>query len=226
MATMVQERPANAVAEARAKRCQQWLERVGKELTVAEGAEPDVAPAPLVRRLDQMLEVASKADVLEPRDKAEIRDTGRAITLKLYERHLDHLLDQAMAARRDRARKVETGELLKQVNGALAAAQRAGLPAEIKASVKQRLAIIHETSAAGDSAKAKDDAKREAARPAASHPNERRTFTRWHEPPLVVVIGDRRFTTADGSLAGILIDACDLEGRGPGDQLDIQVGLE
>src|SRR5947207_2585211 len=123
MATMVQDRPANAAAEARAKRRQQWLERVGKELTVAEGTEPDVDPASLAKRLDQMLEVAAKADVLEPRDKAEIRDKVGAIKLKLYERHLNHLLDATMAATRDRARKVEKGEFLKQVNGALAAAQ-------------------------------------------------------------------------------------------------------
>ena len=107
MATMVQERPtaADAAAEARAKRRQQWLERVGKELTVAEGAEPDKAPEPLAKRLDQMLEVAAKADVLEARDKVEIRDKVRGIKIKLYERHVDYLLDQTMAATRDPARK-------------------------------------------------------------------------------------------------------------------------
>ncbi|MBI3517612.1 MAG: hypothetical protein HY060_26565 [Proteobacteria bacterium] len=226
MATMVQERPSNAAAEAQAKRRQQWLERVGKELVAAEGAEPQSPAEPLAKRLDQMLEVAAKADVLEPRDKSEIRERVHAVKLRLYERHVAYLLDETMAATRDRARKDEKSELLKQINTALAAALRLGLSSEIRDSVKQRLAIIHETSAAGESAKAKEDAEREARRRESGHPNERRTFTRWHEPPLVVVIGNRRFTTADWSLSGILIDEFDAEGRQPGEQLDIQIGLE
>ena len=65
-----------------------------------------------------------------------------------------------------------------------------------------------------------------AQRRVAGYQGERRTFQRWHDPHLVVVIGTRRFTTADWSLAGLLIEEFDVESRKAGDVIDIQVGVE
>jgi hypothetical protein len=226
MSTLVQNRPASAVAaEAKAKRRQQWLERAGKELAAAEAATAEAPPERLAKRLDQMVEVTAKADALEQHDKAEIRDKARAIKLKLYERHIDYLLDETMAVVRDRARQAEKPELLKRVSDAVNAGAKIGLGQDVKDRIKARLGIIRETSAAGESTKAKEDAEREAGRREASYQGERRTFTRWHDPQLVVVIGSRRFSTADWSLAGLLIDEFDAEARKAGEVIDIQVGV-
>ncbi len=226
MSVAVMQRAPDAAAEAaRERRRQQWLERAAKELATADSADPDRPPETLCGHLDRMVESATESDALERADKADIRGRVRAAKLGLYERHVDCLLDQAMAAARDKDGQQTKNELLKQINAAFSLTVRLGTSDAVKESIKARLAIIRETSAAGESAKAKKDAEREAGRREASHPGERRTFTRWRDPPLVVVIGNRCFTTADWSLSGILIDEFDLEGRKPGDQLDIQVGL-
>jgi hypothetical protein len=222
-ATMLQTRPAQA--DAREEKRRQWLERVNKELETAATCEPHHRPDKLVKHLDHMVEISAQAEVLGQADKIGIRERVRTTKLALFERHIDHLLDQAISATRDKDRQLEKIEFLKQANDAFTAAIRLGASDAIKDSIKQRLDIIRDTSAAGDSTKAKDDAEREAKRRELTHPKEHRTFTRWRDPQLMVVIGGRRFTTVDWSLGGLLIDEFDDEDRRPGEQIEIKVGL-
>lgn len=212
-------------ADPKAERRQRWLERVQKELAAADDHETHHAPGTLAKHLDHMVEAAAEAEVLTQADKNDIRDRVRTIKLTRYERFVDHLLDAAITATRDSERQLEKVDLLKQINEAFAIAIQLGASQAIRDSIKQRLDIIRDTSAAGDSAKAKEEAEREAARREAVHPKELRTFTRWREPPLMVVIGGRCFTTSNWSLSGILIDAFDLDGHRPGDQIEVMVGL-
>jgi hypothetical protein len=172
-----------------------------------------------------MVGTTDTAEVLTRADKSEISARVRLAKLALYERHIDHLLDCAMAATRDIARQTEKNDLLKSVNQAFTTASPLGMSEAVRDSVKARLVIIRETSAAGQSVKAKEAAEREALRREAVYPNEQRTFTRWRDPPLVVVIGERSFTTDNWSLGGMLIDEIDPEGYRTGDQIDVQVGL-
>jgi hypothetical protein len=215
-----------AQQEAREKQRQHWLERAGKELQVAEAWDANKRPDGLAKRLETMVEASNKTEVLTHDDKSAIRDRARSITLRAYEKYLDSLLERAMAATRDRQRQDEKTALLKEVNEIVSAVSRLGTTQALKDSVKERLGIIRETSAAGDSTKAKEAAEREALRKEATHQNEHRTFTRWRDPPLVVMVEGRAFTTVDWSLGGLLI--ADIPDRGwqPGQQLDIKIGLD
>src|SRR4051812_19968935 len=163
----------------RVKRRQQWLERAGRELQLAEAWEADRAPDALADRLDRMVEISGKSDVLTPQDKLDIQDRVRTIKLKLYEGHINVLLEQAMAVTRDKDRQAERGEVLRRINDVFNVAVRLGIREAIKQGIKDRLDIIQQTSAAGDSTKAREMADREAALVESSHPREHRTFTRW-----------------------------------------------
>lgn len=226
MVTMVQSRPAPRKTEdANTARRRQWLERVAKELAAAVEAEAHHAPGTLAKHLDHMVETAQTSEILEPRDKADIRDRVRAAKLSLYERHVDHLLDCAIGASRDSSRAVEKLEILKQINDAFTIAIRLGASEAIRDSIKQRLDIIRDTSAAGESAKAKEEAEREAKRQELSHPKEQRTFTRWRDPQLIVIINGRTFATENWSLGGLLIEQFDDAPRRTGEQIEIKVGI-
>jgi len=215
-----------AQQEAREKQRQMWLERAGKEFHLAEAWDANKRPDQLAKRLDTMVEASNKTEILTHGDKTDIRDRARQIKLKAYEKYLDSLLERCMAATRDKDRIEEKNTLLKEINEIVSTAARLGTSQAIKDSVKERLEIIRQTSAAGDSAKAKEAAEREAKRREQTHQNEQRTFTRWRDPPLTVIINGKSYATVDWSLGGMLVgDIADL-GWQPGQQLDIRVGLE
>lgn len=214
-----------AAQEEREKRRQGWLERVSRELEAAEAWEASREPDRLVSHLDQMVEAAQEADVLSPGDKVEIRTRVRAAKTETYVRHIDCLLEQAMGASRDKERLQERGELMRQINAVFNIVVRLGADEAIKQGIKDRLEIVRQTSAAGDSAKAKTDADREAARIVAAYPQEQRTFKRWREPPIVVAIQGRAFTTVDWSLGGMLLGEVENRGWKCGQAIDVKVGL-
>jgi hypothetical protein len=208
------------------KQRQMWLERVGKQLQVAEEWDPAKKPDQLAQRLQSMVEASDKTEVLSHTDKNDIRERARQISLKAFEKYLDILLERCMAATRDKDRQTDKAKLLQEVNEVFTSASKLGTSQAIKDSVKERLDIIRQTSAAGDSGKAKQAAEREALRREASHQNEQRTFTRWRDPRLTVVIGNKTYTTIDWSLGGLLVGEIQDAGWKPGQQLDIKVGLE
>jgi len=208
------------------KQRQLWLERVGKQLQVAEQWDPAKKPDQLAQRLQSMVEASAKTEVLSHTDKNDVRERARLISLKAYEKYLDILLERCMAATRDKERQTDKVDLLKEINEAFTAASKLGTSQAIKDSVKERLDIIRQTSAAGDSGKAKQAAEREALRRETSHQNEQRTFTRWREPKLVVVIAGKTYTTIDWSLGGLLVGDIQDAGWKPGQPLDVKVGLE
>lgn len=212
--------------EAREKQRQMWLERVGKELQLAEEWDANKRPDGLAKRLDQMVELSTKAEMLANNDKTDIRDRARALKLRAHEKYLDSLLERAMGATRDKSRQEEKVELLKEINEIYSTTVGLGTSQAIKDGVKERLEIMRQTSAAGDSSKAKEAAEREAQKKQAAHQNEHRTFTRWRDPPLTVQIEGRTFTTVDWSLGGLLIGDIPDRGWEPGQQLDIKIGLE
>src|SRR5258708_18020992 len=211
--------------EARDEKRRLWLERVEKEIESAEAWTPAKRPDALAKRLDNMVEMWDKAEILSQPDKTEIRDRARQTKLRTYEKYLDHLLETTMAATRDKDRQKEKNDLLKEWNETLTIAIRLGTTQALKDTVKERLDIIRQTTVAGDSSKAKEAADREAKRRETVHPQEHRTFTRWRDPPLVVVIDGRTYTTVDWSLGGLLV--ADIPDRGwqPRQQVDIKVGL-
>jgi hypothetical protein len=222
----VQEQVADAGEAERAKHRQLWLERVGRELAVAEIWEADRAPDRLAERLDRMVEASAESDALSPQDKIDIRDRARATKIKTYQKHIDFLLEQAMVVTRDKERQTERGEMLRRVNDAFNIAIRLGVGDAIKQGIKDRLEIIMHTSAAGDSTTAKVAADREAARvEAAAHPKEHRTFTRWTNPPIVVAIGGRTYSTIDWSLGGALLEEVENRGWKCGQPIDVKIGL-
>jgi len=212
--------------EAREKQRQLWLERAGKELQVAEEWDANKRPDGLAKRLDSMIEATNKTEILTHGDKTDIRDRARTIKLRAFEKYLDSLLERAMAATRDKNRLEEKNALLKEISEIFSEVSKLGTTQALKDSVKERLGIIRETSAAGDSSKAKEAAEREALRKESSHQNEHRTFTRWSDPPLIVMIEGRAFATADWSLGGFLIADIPDKGWQPGQQIDIKVGLD
>ena len=212
--------------EAREKQRQLWLERAGKELQVAKSWDPNKRPDGLAKRLETMVEASNKTDILTHDDKSAIRDRARSISLKTHEKYLDILLERCMTATREKERLEEKNALLKEINEIGSIVSRLGTAEAIKDSVKERLDIIRHTSAAGDSAKAKEAAEREAKRKELSHQNEHRTFTRWRDPALTVVIDGKTYTTIDWSLGGMLLGDFPDRGWNPGQQVDIKVGLE
>lgn len=226
--TMTQVNQARlAQQEAREKQRQMWLERAVKELQAAENWDAAKKPDALAKRLEVMVDASNKAECLVHSDKNDIRDRARAVTLKAYEKFLDVLLERAMAATRDKERQTEKNEILKEVNEALNAAVKLGTSQKIRDGVKERLDIIRQTSAAGDSSKARENAEREAAKKGpAGVQNEHRTFTRWTDPPLVVVVGGRTFKTADWSLGGMLIAEWPEGNWEPGMPLDVKVSID
>ncbi|HUA50778.1 MAG TPA: hypothetical protein VMB81_01365 [Candidatus Sulfotelmatobacter sp.] len=215
-----------AKQEAREKQRQMWLERVGKELQLAEEWDANKRPDALAKRLDQMVELSNKAEMLTSADKTDIRERARTLKLRTHEKYLDSLLERTMAATRDRSRDKEKVELLKEVNEIFSTAVRLGTSQAVKDSVKERLGIIRETSATGDSRKAKEDAEREAQKKEAARQNEHRTFTRWRDPPLTVMIEGKAYTTLDWSLGGILLGDMPERNWQLGQVLDIKVGLD
>ncbi len=223
---MVDVAARRAQAEARDKQRQMWLERVGKELVLAEQWDAKKRPDGLAKRLEQMVDASTKADILTQPDKTEIRDKARAITLRAYEKYLDTLLERAMAATRDKTRQEEKVEVLKEVNEIFSTAVRLGTTQAIKDGVKERLDIIRQTSAAGDSSKARELAEREANKRETVHQNEHRTFTRWRDPVLTVMIAGRAFQTVDWSLGGMLIGDVPERDWEPGAPLDVKIGLD
>jgi hypothetical protein len=220
------ENGVSPVDQEREGKRRQWLERVGKELDTADGWEAHHRPDALVKHLDHMVEVSSKTDLLSPVDRALVRDRVRITKLGIYERHVDYLLERAMTVTRDKERQTERGELLRQINDGLTIVVRLGASEAIRQSVKDRLDIIQQTSAAGASDKAKAAAEREAAMiDSAAHPKERRTFTRWRAPSIAVVIDGKRFDVVDWSLGGIMVSDIEDQGWKPGQQLEVKVGL-
>ena len=209
----------------RAKRRQLWLDRVQREIAAAAEWQASRDPERLVARLDQMVEVSNQADVLAPSDKQEIRACAREAKVEAYVRHADHLLEQAMAASHDKQRAQERGELLKRVNQAFNVLVRLGADGGIQQGIKGRLEIVRQTSAAGDSAKAKEAAEREAARVEAAYPHEQRMFTRWREPAIVVTIEGRPFQAVDWSLGGVLVEGVEDRGWKSGQVVDVRIGL-
>jgi hypothetical protein len=214
-----------ATGEARERRRQEWLRRVDAALEKAEAWDPEQAPDPALKHLDTMFETASESDVLTSTDKHAIRGRVKLVEVKVLERHIDFLLECTMSATRDRNRQDERQALLTRVNQTLASALRLGGPPTLKDSVKQRLGIIRETSAAGDSAKARENAEREAARKEAVYPNERRTFVRWTDPPLVVVLAGKSYESLDWSLGGIAIGEVPEADWHRGQLVDVKIGL-
>jgi hypothetical protein len=212
--------------EVREKQRQMWLERAGKELQVAEAWDANKRPDALAKRLETMVEASLKTEILTHDDKSAIRDRARAISLKAYEKYLDSLLERCMTATRDKDRIEEKNTLLKEINEIVSIVSRLGTAQAIKDSVKERLDIIRHTSAAGDSTKAKEAAEREAKRKESSHQNEHRTFTRWRDPELTVIVEGKSYVTVDWSLGGMLLADFPDRGWQPGQQLDIKVGLE
>ena len=215
-----------AQQEAKEKQRQMWLERAGKELQAAENWDPAKKPDTLAKRLETMVEASNKTECLVHADKNDIRDRARAVTLKAYEKYLDILLERAMAATRDKDRQTEKNEILKEVNDALNVAIKLGTSQQIRDAAKERLDIIRQTSAAGDSSKAREAAEREASRKVAAVQNEHRTFTRWSDPPLVVQVGGRTFKTADWSLGGMLIAEWPEGNWEPGMPLDVKLSID
>jgi hypothetical protein len=215
-----------AQQEARDKQRQMWLERVGKELQAADAWDPNKKPDTLAKRLESMIELSNKAEMLSQTDKNDIRDRANALCLKAHEKYLDVLLERTMAATRDKTRQTEKVELLKEINEIYNVAARLGTSQKIKDSVKERLEIIKQTSAVGDSSKAKEAAEREALRKQGGVQNEHRTFTRWRDPPLVVVIEGRTYTTIDWSLGGMLVADFPDRGWPPGHAFDVKVSIE
>jgi hypothetical protein len=202
-----------------------WLERVGKELAVAEAWEVNRSPDQVVTHLDTMVDSCDQAAALQPQDKLDVRERARAIKLKIYEGHINFLLEQAMAVTRDKDRQTERGEVLRQVNEALNVAARLGIREAIKQGIKDRLDIIKQTSAAGDSTEAKVAADREAALVERVHPREHRTFTRWRTPPLLIAIGGQAYGTIDWSLGGALLQEVEERGWKCGQTIDVKISL-
>ena len=210
----------------RAERRRLWLERAARELETATAWDASRDPAALVTHLDRMIELAGRTESLSPEDKLDLARQARTVELKVYERHIDHLLEQTMVVTRDRDRQTERGELLRRVNDALNNAGRLGISAAVKQRVADRLDIIRHTSAAGDSTTAKVEAEREAARvEAEAHPRELRAFTRWRKPSLVVAIAGQKFSTLDWSLGGALLGDVDNQGWKCGQPIDVKIGL-
>ena len=79
--------------EARDQKRRLWLERVEKEIESAEAWTPAKRPDALAKRLDNMVEMSDKAEILSQPDKTEIRDRARQTKLRTYEKYLDHLLE-------------------------------------------------------------------------------------------------------------------------------------
>jgi len=211
-------------ARERAERRQHWLEGVERELWAANAWEAERKPEALLAHLDRMLEVLDRSDALTPADKLDFRNRVRGVEAKAYQRHIDFLLEQAMVVTRDKTRQTERGGLFRALNEALNVVPRLGFSDAIKQDIKARLDIIMQTSAAGDSTAAKEAADREAALiEAPAHPRERRTFTRWHTPPLIVTIAGRAFTAKDWSLGGALLEDVGDHGWKPGQPIDVQI---
>jgi len=214
-----------ATDDARERRRQEWLRRVDAELEKAEAWDPQQAPDPAIKHLDKMFETASESDVLTSTDKHALRNRVKLSEVKMLERHIDFLLACTMSATRDRTRQDERQELLTRVNQTLSSALRLGGPPTLKDSVKERLGIIRETSATGDSSKAKENAEREAARKEAAYPNDRRTFVRWTDPPLIVVLAGKSYESLDWSLGGIAIGEVPEADWHRGQLVDVKIGL-
>lgn len=217
---------ARVAAEAKEEKRRQWLERAEQEITAAGEIEPQRDPEAIAKQLDAMAERAREAEILEPHDKTNLRERVHLAKRVMYERHVDHLLDRAMAASHDRTREKERNEILKDAQAKFTVAMKLGSSSDVREAVRARLGIIRETSAAGTSQKAKENAEREALRKEAAYQNERRVFTRWSDPPLVVVIGTRTYATANWSLGGLLIEEFAGETRKAGDEIEIKVGLD
>jgi len=217
---------ARAEKEAKEEKRRQWIERSEQEIAAAGAIEPGRDPESVAKQLDAMVERAQQAEILEPHDKSNLREQVHLAKRGMYERHVDHLLDCAMAASHDRNREKERNEILKVAQARFAIAMKLGSGSDIRESVRYRLGIIRETSAAGISQKAKEDAEREAQRKQAAYPNERRVFARWTDPQLAVVIGGRTYATANWSLGGLLIEAFPDEARKVGEELEIKIGLD
>lgn len=209
----------------RAEKRRLWLERASRELDMAEAWQADRKPDPLIAHLDRMLEISARTDSLSSDDKLGLANQVRTVERKVYEKHIDYLLEQAMVVTRDKERQLERGELIRGVNDALNVAARLGISDAIKQGIKDRLEIIQHTSVAGESSGAKKDAEREAGLVEAAHPRELRTFTRWRQPPLKVAIGGRAFETADWSLGGALIAEVEGGSWKCGQTIDVKIGL-
>lgn len=196
-------------------RRRQWFERVDREIDVATRWEASISPDLLVGHLDGMADIAAESDVLAPTDLFAFRERIRLVKLRAYQKHIDVLLEQAMAATRDKTRQQERGELFRQMNEALNMAARLGIDATIKQGILDRLEIT-----------AKADADRDAARfDPVQHRREHRTFSRWRQPPLVVAINGRSFNTVDWSLGGALLAEVEDFAWKCGQSIEVGIGL-
>lgn len=183
---------------------QQWLERAAQTLdTAEEAAEGTSAPNPakISSQLKSLLDAATAAECLRTEDKLELAERARTIEFIVYERGFEQVLAWGRAAIRKGDPNALT-PLVKTATDLIAGLRKLGMNPAGCEGLKEKLALMKETAAAGDSKKAKADQRDTGPK---RFENDHRSFVRYVDPSLIVEIGGRQYRTADWSLGGILL---------------------
>lgn len=162
-------------------------------------------------------QAASMAELLKAREfpsvrAAEFRETAKAVQRGAYQRSVDALLCQAERCGHkgdDKGRN----EWLSKAKDHFGKAIRLGTDDEFRHGVERRVqaALLTSKDGVDDRTKQANARKLEQHDVGAKPPNgvERRRAIRYADPVLTVTIGDRRFTTANWSIRGALLEPYD-----------------
>jgi hypothetical protein len=203
---------------------QEWLARA--ELTLAtakEAAEGPHAPNPakMSAHLKSMLDAAGVAECLNVADRLTLAERSKAIEFTVYERAFEQVLVWARGAIR-KGNTNAVASFTKTATDIIGGLRKLGLDAAGCDSLKEKLALLRETAAAGDSKKAKADQRDTGPK---RYENDRRSFVRYVDPSLVVEMGGKRYQTVDWSLGGLLVGEIELKGA-IGSLVTIKVKVE
>jgi hypothetical protein len=223
--TGVADKPPSSQQEQREAARLSWLERAATILDegqrAAEGSSHCDAHG-IARAFKALVDGAAKADYLGNEDRQTLTDRARAIEFVAYERAFDQVLASGRGAIRS-GDKAAYSDVLKQANEVIAELRKRGLDQHGYESLKEKIELLRETASPGTSEKAKADEKDSGPK---AYANDRRSFMRYTDPPLIVEVGGRRYMTADWSLSGVMIRGIEHAPGHVGGQITIRLKVE
>jgi hypothetical protein len=210
-------------AEVEASR-RHWLHRADLSFSAAqEMAEGPrfTDPGEVARYLKAIIAAAEKAECLTDDDREGFAYRAVYIERLSYERFLDHILELMRNAVRS-GNKIDLPPLLTAFNEVIGHLRRLGLDDDGFARLKTKLMILLETAAPGGQ---QPRAQPEPVK-LGNFQGDARLYVRYVYPQLTVVIGRKKFLTADWSLGGLLVDDIEHAPAPDGTLLTVHMGIE
>jgi hypothetical protein len=202
-----------------------WLERAERDFKVVDCiAEAPGCPkaAVVTRHLQRLLDAAADCDCLTLEDREQIIERARATARIAYQRFFENLFERGQAVMRGES-NARLEPLLATAKELMQTLHHLQLDATSEAGLKEKIAILLETSKPGDSSGSKPAWQPTVPLPFAE---DKRLFVRYRDPVLQVQIGDHRYRTPSWGLGGLMLAGVADNPGAPGSLVEIRFCIE